>query len=337
MRIRTAVVAVAAAVLAGGGTAYADGAPVAGVTIGGQGVSSGSLRYVALPAPGGTAVAQIDESSGTVNGFVSLRGSWGIPQVAFDGATAGISAGGQTLVLGRNATTLYAKRTRFALVNPLKMRLRRIVSLPGAFFFDAISPDGGTMYLIQLTSRRNLLRYAVRAYDLGRDRLVPGAVVDKTEPDERMAGVPMARAATSDGVWAYTLYYKRAGGLFVHALNTQAGVARCIDLPPLSTQDTPQLSVDGGRLDVVSEGQVLAAVNRTTFAVTRSPAPVPHRSPTPAKRRPAAGRSSGGAPVWAAIPAGLVLAGLAILAVRRRRPARGGRSGGAAAGAPSGP
>jgi hypothetical protein len=336
MRMRTALVATAVAALAGGGTAYADGAPVAGVTVGGHGVTWGALRYVALPAHRGTAVAQIDRASGAVNGFVSLRGSWGIPQVAFDGSTAGISAGGQTLVLGRNATAFYPKRTRFALVNPVKMRLQRIVTLPGAFFFDAISPDGSTMYLIQLTSARNLLRYAVRAYDLRHDRLLPGAVVDKSEPDERMAGIPMARATSSDGVWAYTLYDKPGGKLFVHALNTQAGVARCIDLPAFAGQDMPGLSLDGGRLDLVSGGQVVAAVDRTTFAVTRSPAPVAKSPAAAVKRQTPDRRPSSGAPLWIALPAGLFLAGVALLAVRRRRPARG-RSGGAAAGAPSGP
>ena len=140
MRIRTALVAVTAAALAGGGTAYASGAPVAGVAIGGQGVTWGSLRYVALPTYGGTAVAQIDRASGTVNGFASLRGAWGIPQVAYDGSTGGISADGNVLVLGRNVPTLFPNRSRFALVDPVKMRLERIVSLRGAFFFDAISP-----------------------------------------------------------------------------------------------------------------------------------------------------------------------------------------------------
>jgi hypothetical protein len=336
MRIRTALVAAAVAALAGGGTAYADGAPVAGVTSGGPGVTSGALRYVALPTPSGTAVAQIDRASGTVNGFASLRGSWGIPQVAFDGSTAGISAGGQVLVLGRNAMTLYPKRTQFALVNPVKMRLNRIVTLRGAFFFDAISPDGGTMYLIQLASPRNFLHYAVRAYDLGHDRLLPGVVVDKTEPDERMAGMPMARATSADGVWAYTLYQKPDGSEFVHALDTSARTARCIDLPRLAVQDMLRLAIEGGRLDVITDGQVLAAVDRTSFTVTRSPAPVTHSSPAPTASQTPARRSSSGAPLWAAVPAGLLLAGVAALAVRRRRPAREG-SGGAAAGAPSGP
>ena len=337
MRARTAVVAAMAAVLACGGTAYGDGSPVAGVAVGGPGVTWGSLRYVALATHGGTAVAQIDRATGEVNAYAALRGGWGIPQVAFDGTTAGISAGGQTLVLGQLGSPYYQTRSRFALVNPVKMRLERIVTLHGAFFFDAISPDGGSMYLIQLSSPQNSLRYSVRAYDLRHDRLLPGAVVDKTEPDERMVGLPMSRAESSDGVWSYTLYEKLTGRYFVHALDTSAGTARCIDLPKLASPDSLRLTIDGGRLDVVAGGQVLAAVSRATYDVTVSPAPVAHSVTSPAKPQAPAQRSSSGAPVWVAVPAVLLLAGLALLAVRRRRPTPGGRSGGAAAGAPSGP
>jgi len=340
MRVKAALVAFGMALLAGAGTAYADGAPVAGVSVGGGGVTWGALRYVALPAPKGTAVAQIDRASGAVNRFAALRGAWGIPQVAYDGSTAGISAGGQILVLGQNAHAFYPHRSRFALLNPVKMRVQRIVTLPGAFYFDAISPDGSTMYLIQLTSPRDIQRYAVRAYDLRSDRLVPGAIVDKAEPDERMAGFPMSRAATADGRWAYTLYQKPAGALFIHALDTQAGVAHCVDLPPLTavSQDMMRLSVDGGRVDVRSGGQVLAAVDRATLRVTRSPAP---QASTPAPRptaKPARHNSSDRTALAAGgIAAVVLLAAVgAAVAVRRRRPA-GGRSDGAAAGAPSGP
>jgi hypothetical protein len=337
MRATTAVVAAMAAVLAWGGTAYGDGSPVGGLAVGGPGVTWGSLRYVALPTSGGTAVAQIDRATGEVNGYASLRGGWGIPQVTLSGTTAGISAGGRTLVLGELGQPYSQARTRFALVNPIKMRLRRIVTLRGAFFFDAISPDGGSMYLIQLSSPQNGLRYSVRAYDLRHDRLVPGAVVDKTEPDERMAGFPVSRAASSDGVWAYTLYEKPTGRYFVHALDTSVGTARCIDLPKLASPDSLRLAIDGGRLDVVAGGQVLAAVSRASYDVTVSPAPVAHGSTTSATTQAPTRHSSGGSPVWVAVPAVLLLAGLALFAVRRRRPTRGGRSGGAAAGAPSGP
>jgi hypothetical protein len=335
MRVRTALVALAVMVLAGGGTAYADGAPSAGVSQGGSGVMWGALRYVALPAPGGTSVAQIDPTSGTVNGFVALRGSWGIPIVAFDGTTAGVSAGGQTLVLAQSSQTLLPARSRFALVNPVKMRVQRVVTLPGAFFFDAISPDGATMYLIQHTSARGIFRYAVRAYDLRTDRLEPGAIVDQREPDERMAGYPISRAATADGAWAYTLYQKPSGRLFVHALDTSHGVARCIDLPPVpqAAQSMTGLSLDEGRLDVVSDGQVLAVVDRSTFRVTGAPTTAPAPSTRPARHRVTS--DSRAVPI-AALVALLAAGGGVALAVRRRRPARG-RSGEAAAGAPSGP
>ena len=340
MSARTAVMAVTAAVLAGGGTAYGDGSPVGGVAEGGGGVTWGAERYVALPGHAGTAVAQIDRTTGEVNRYLALRGGWGIPQVTLGGTTAGISAGGETLVLAQLRPPFYQAHSRFALVNPVKMRLRRIVTLRGSFFFDAISPDGGSMYLIQLTSRQDTLRYAVREYDLRHDRLVPGAIVDKTEPDERMAGFPMARVSSADGVWAYTLYAKPSGRYFIHALNTSAGSARCIDLPRLASQGSLRLAIAGGRVDVLDGGQALVAVDRATFHVSRSPAPAAQTSPEPvkpAKSQTPARRSSGGAPVWLAVPAGLVVAGLALLVVRRRRPARGGRSGGAAAGAPSGP
>jgi len=70
----------------------------------------------------------------------------------------------------------------------------------------ALSPDGATLYLIQYTSRRDPTRYEVRAYDLPRDRLRPGAIVDPREPDERMRGFPITRSTSRDGRWAYTLY-----------------------------------------------------------------------------------------------------------------------------------
>ncbi len=337
MRARTAVVAAMAAVLAWGGTAYGDGSPVAGVAVGGPGVTWGSLRYVALATHGGTAVAQIDRATGEVNGYAALRGGWGIPQVAFDGTTAGISAGGRTLVLGELGQPYAQARTRFALVDPVKMRLERIVTLHGAFFFDAISPDGGSMYLIQLSSPQNGLRYSVRAYDLRHDRLLPGAVVDKTEPDERMAGFPMSRAASEDGTWAYTLYEKPSGRYFVHALDTSAGTARCIDLPRFAPNGSVRLRIDGGRLNVAEGGQVLAAVDRATFAVIRAPASVAQSSSAAPKPQAPTRHSSGHPSLWLAAPAVLLLAGLVLLAVRRRRPTRGGRSGGAATGAPSGP
>ena len=71
--------------------------------------------------------------------------------------------------------------------------------------------------------------YLVRNYDLVRDELIPGAVIDKLEGEWQMQGEPVARAVPAAGPWVYTLYRKDEGP-FVHALNTE-GFALCIDLP----------------------------------------------------------------------------------------------------------
>lgn len=101
-------------------------------------------------------------------------------------------------------------------------------ALSGMWAYDALSPDGKTVFLTQITGL-DPLRYLVRAYDLSARRLIAGAIVDKEEP-AAMAGYPVSRAASADGVWAYTLYSRPGAQPFVHALNTRDGVAHCIDL-----------------------------------------------------------------------------------------------------------
>src|SRR5439155_539595 len=85
--------------------------------------------------------------------------------------------------------------------------------------WDGVVAPGGTV------------RYRVRAYDLVAQKLLPGTIVDPREPDEVMAGVPVTRATTADGQWAYTLYARSSKPPFVHALDTMGREAFCIDLP----------------------------------------------------------------------------------------------------------
>ena len=106
-----------------------------------------------------------------------------------------------------------------------------VVSLARRFAYDALSPDGRTLYLIEhLADPRNPGRYQVRAFDLATGRLQPGFIADKRELDEPMAGYPLARASTPDGAWVYTLY-QGPEHAFVHALAAADGYALCIDLP----------------------------------------------------------------------------------------------------------
>ncbi len=199
--------------------------------VGGAGVALGTLRYVALPAARGTTIAEIDRQTGAVERFTQLRGHWGVPLVTWSNDAGGISADGGRLVLQERPNGAVPTRSRFAIIDPGTMRVLGRLAFKGSYSFDAISPDGHWLYLIEHVSSRNLTRYSVRVYDLLNHRLVPGSIVDKTEPDERMAGMPIQRLSTADGRWAYTLYQKPRGAYFVHALDTATLTAHCIDLP----------------------------------------------------------------------------------------------------------
>ena len=65
--------------------------------------------------------------------------------------------------------------TTLAVVDAERMRLRRQIRLRGDFSFDAISPDGRLLYLIEYLSKRDFTDYAVRAYDMRAAAAVPAA------------------------------------------------------------------------------------------------------------------------------------------------------------------
>ena len=107
------------------------------------------------------------------------------------------------------------------------------LTLRGDFSFDALSPDGSSMFLIEYLSR-DYNDYAVREYDMERQRLLPDPVLvtHEVEPDE-MRGLPLTRATSSDGRWEYTLYNgggRRKDHAFIHTLDTERSLTHCIDL-----------------------------------------------------------------------------------------------------------
>ncbi len=106
--------------------------------------------------------------------------------------------------------------------------------LRGDFSFDAVSPHGKTMFLVNYTSPGDPTRYGVRAYDLRTSTLLRGDIRDPAERDDAMRGSPITRVMSKDGRWAYTLYDGAGGTPFVHALDTTTLRAHCIDLPMLA-------------------------------------------------------------------------------------------------------
>ena len=244
-----ALFAAACAVAVGSGAA--DGGPSPGAIVGWDGIKApaGGIRYVALP--GGvarTTVAVVRVSGGRVVRFNTVPGLVGVPQVAYDGSVDGLSADGRMLVLG-SVPRPDDTRTTFQVLQTRNLRVTNTIRLRGQWSFDALSPDGATIYAIEYRMSANPPSYRVRAIDAATGRVRPGVIVDKRDAGEVMRGSPVTRAAT-DGM-AYTLYARPNGTAFVHALDTRRGTAACIDLPWKTTGN----GIWGVRLSVA--GQVL--------------------------------------------------------------------------------
>ena len=102
--MRALLTAVTGLIVAGvlAGAARADGLPIAVPDGGLEGAPIGLTRYTALPAPGGTVLAQVQQRGGRIMRTRFVRGHYTIPAVALDGTASGISADGGTLVLIRS-------------------------------------------------------------------------------------------------------------------------------------------------------------------------------------------------------------------------------------------
>jgi hypothetical protein len=329
---RVAAAVLSAMLIVLGGTASraaADGLPVpmdgyavtTTIAPGGEGP-----RYATVPAGKATQLLRIDQDGGEVTGTRAINGDFTIPLVALDGTSAGLSADGTTLGLitpRTNFRRLPRQQTSFLIVDVEKtgrLRPRKRITLRGDFSFDALSPDGQTMYLVEYTSA-DYNDYAVREYNLTRGRLLkePVQFSHEVAPGE-MRGLPIARAISSDGRWAYTLY--NGGGrvrdeAFIHILDTVDGVSHCINLPGISGREAwnaqLELPPGGGALNVLRGGRALASMDTRTYAVTK---------PLRPERVSRASESDGGGAsrlAMATIAAGVVLLAGAALAVRRRR------------------
>src|SRR5262249_60092550 len=105
-------------------------------------------------------------------------------------------------------TLLLASGSLFVTLDARSLAVRRDVRLPFAFSYDALSPDGRTLFLIQHASPTSV-HYYVRAYDLVHGRLLRRIVFDAREKGEGpMSGSPVMRATGPSGRWIYTLYVR---------------------------------------------------------------------------------------------------------------------------------
>jgi hypothetical protein len=299
-------------------TASADGLPlpIDGADHATVGDPDGSYRYGAVSNGDQTTVLKIAVNGGQIVNSRTFGGEWSVPIVANDGTASGLAADGDVVALINPRQAFPRETTEFRTVNAGSLRPQRTIKLDGDFSFDAISRDGSRLYLVHYLNPRDPFDYEVRAYDVEQGKLLGAPIVDPDEPDEQMAGYPMARQTSPDGRWAYTLY---AGGeeTFIHALDTGGLTAQCIDLEGISPRNLYKLNLNidpaSGELTVLEVGAPVALVDPETFEVSEpAPAEVPAESADP----------DGGASWvgWAAVAAGLLLVGALGALLWRRRP-----------------
>jgi hypothetical protein len=213
------------------------------VAQGGLGVLShnGKYRFIAVSTGANTAIERVAVRGGAVSGWATLDGDYGIPQPTMrPGQLEGLTRDGKQLVVG---TVGLQSPTRFAVINTSNLRVRDRFEIPGSFAYDALSPDGKTLYLTQYVDRDNANRYVVRAYDLEHGRLLPGRIADKAQASWVMEGFATTRTTSGDGRWVYTLFMRPGGYPFVHALDTVRGVAHCIGLPWTAGDQAPLMNM----------------------------------------------------------------------------------------------
>jgi hypothetical protein len=265
MRRAFLVVALAVAASAVAAGARADGVgPSPGAEMGWTGLLApgGATRYVALPGERETVVAAVRVRGGRITRWGVVHGAFGVPLVAFDGSTDGLSGEGKTLVLA-TPTSNPGPFSRFPILAVSNLRVLKVVTLRGSWAYDAISPDASTLYLIEYLATGLKARYLVRAYDLTAGRLIPGAIVDRREEEAVMRGQPATRSWSRDGRWVYTLYARQGKPPFVHALDTVRREAFCIDLP-LRLGQPKQMEL---RLGLSANGELAVRSGRSTVAV----------------------------------------------------------------------
>jgi len=271
--VTAALVLVGAAALVAARAAFAAGPSLPALDGREIGTATGTVRYTTKLV--GTATRITERVDGRATRTLTIEGGYGIQLATLGGALAGLSANGRVLVLSDNVepTGNLRATSRFAVVDTRAMAIADEVSLRGDFSVDALSPRGDLLYLIHHVSQRDLTRYQVQAYDLRAHRMLPGVIADKRQAGWVMAGYPVARTATRDGGWVYTLYQQEGNYPFVHALDTARHTAVCVGLPADWVKDAPwlqtaHLRLTGHRLEVRTRaGKTKFVLDTKTFSV----------------------------------------------------------------------
>ncbi len=194
----------------------------------------------------------------------TIDGDWRLPTVGLDPLPVGVSADGQTIVLVEPNPSTTDGMSRFAILSRTFAAAARVVELKGSFEYDALSPDGTSLYVVEHLAGPPEGHYQVRAIDTASGALREGVVVDKQNLDEAMAGYPIAQLRQSNG-FVFTLY-RGPEHPFIHALSSVDGWALCLDLPAVGANNSAA-AVDWG-LAASPDGRTVYAVNATLGLAT---------------------------------------------------------------------
>ncbi len=226
-----------------------------------------SHYYIVTPLTGSAQLKAIDPASGRTIAQTTIAAGYSLPNIAFQGPTAGLSPNGQWLALTSQSRAAGAITTNFLVGSSSLTDSFKTIRVKGDFVFDALSSDGKSLYLIQKLGDPN--HYQVRLYDVSTSFLAPQPVVDKREPNEPMNGIRGDSVADPAGNHVYTVYIRQAGP-FIHALPLDQPIAWCVDLPSKAPSNMElqfhwalAISPDGSSLYAANAAVGTVAVMRT--------------------------------------------------------------------------
>jgi hypothetical protein len=178
----------------------------------------------------GTMLVDLDPQTGAARHTLNLPGAFQLPSATIGGLPGGLSQDGHWLVLQAFDATANATptSTHLLVVDTSYKTAVKQIDMNGDFQFDAVSNDGQRIYLIEYLSSSG---YHVRDVNVGSGKLDPTIIVDKNDGSAAMSGLRLSGVASRDGQWLYSVYVREHQGAFIHALNLDANVAICIDLP----------------------------------------------------------------------------------------------------------
>ncbi len=251
-----------------------------------NGAPRATWARVVTATPDGTAtiVRDVVVQPGLGGPELRVPGNWQLPTIGLDPVPAGRSLDGSTIalveraydgaspdspVVSRFAIVEHALGNKVQTAGDSPLRLARIIELPGAFEYDALSPDGRILYVVQHLDERSGGRYQVRAIDVPTGVMRDAVIVDKGNPDETMAGSPIAQIRQASGL-VLTLY-DGPEHPFIHALMSTEAWAICIDLPADGSFGAAVAVAPGAALDwglaAKDNGATVYAVNASVGIV----------------------------------------------------------------------